>query len=63
MSHKDNKEVTKVIEWLKGIYGENMHISRGLMHDYLRMTLDCSTKGEVRVTMVNYLKGVLEDLP
>jgi hypothetical protein len=27
MSHKDPKEVTKVINWLKGIYGDNMHVA------------------------------------
>jgi hypothetical protein len=63
MSHKDPKEVTKVIEWLKSIYGDNMHVSRGLVHDYLGMTLDYTTKGEVKVTMVDYLKGVLGDFP
>jgi hypothetical protein len=40
-----------------------MHVSRGLVHDYLGMTLDYSTKGEVKVTMVNYLKGVLNEFP
>jgi hypothetical protein len=59
MSHDDHKEVTRIIEWLKGIYGDNMHVWRGLVHDYLGMTLDYSTKGEVKVTMVDYLKGVL----
>jgi hypothetical protein len=44
MSHDDHMEVTKVIEWLKGIYGDNMHVSRGLVHDYLGITLDYSTK-------------------
>jgi hypothetical protein len=63
MSHKDPKEVTKVIDWLKGIYGDNMHVSRGLVHDYLGMTLDYTTKGEVKVTMVDYLSGVLGDFP
>jgi hypothetical protein len=63
MSHKDPKEVTKVIDWLKGIYGDNMHMSRGLVHDYLGMTLDYTTEGEVKVTMVDYLKGVLGDFP
>jgi hypothetical protein len=61
MSHKDPKEVTKVIDWLKGIYEDNMHVSRGLLHDYLGMTFDYTTKGEVKVTMVDYLKGVLGD--
>jgi hypothetical protein len=63
MSHDDHKEVTRVIEWLKGIYGDKMHVSRGLVHDYLGMTLDYSTKVEVKVTMVDYLKGVLGDFP
>jgi hypothetical protein len=40
-----------------------MHVSRGLVHDYLGMTLDYSTKGVVKVTMVDYLKGVLGDFP
>jgi hypothetical protein len=44
MSHDDHKEVTRIIEWLKGIYGDNMHVSRGLVYDYLGMTLDYSTK-------------------
>jgi hypothetical protein len=51
MSHKDPKEVTKVIEWSKGIYGENMHVSRGLVHDHLWMTLDYTMRGESKVTM------------
>jgi hypothetical protein len=63
MSHKDSNEVTKVIEWLKGIYGDNMHVSRGLVHEYLGMTLDYTVKGEVKITMVDYLKGVIGDFP
>jgi hypothetical protein len=53
MSHKDPEEVTKVIDWLKDIYGNNMHVSRGLVYDYLGMTLDYTTKDEVKVTMVD----------
>jgi hypothetical protein len=45
MSHDDHNEVTRVIDWLKCIYVDNMHVSRGLVHDYLGMTLDYSTKG------------------
>jgi hypothetical protein len=63
MSHKDPKEVTKVIDWMKAIYGDNMHVSREPVHDYLGMTLDYTMKGEVKVTMVDYLKGVLGDFP
>jgi hypothetical protein len=40
-----------------------MHMSRGLVHNYIGMRMDYSTKGEVKVkvTMVDYLKGVLGD--
>jgi hypothetical protein len=63
MSYKDPKEVTKTIEWLKGIYGDNMHVSRGLVHEYLGMTLEYTIKGEVKITMVDYPKGVIGDFP
>jgi hypothetical protein len=63
MSHKDSNEVTKVIEWPKGIYGDNMHVSRGLVHEYLGMTLDYTVKGEVKITIVDYLKGVIGYFP
>jgi hypothetical protein len=63
MSHKYSNEVTKVIDWLKEIYGDNMHVSRGLVHEYLGMTLDYTVKGEVKITMVDYLKGLIGDFP
>jgi hypothetical protein len=63
MSHVDEKEVSKLIIWLKSIYGEDMRVLRGRVHDYLGMTLDFTNKGEVKVTMIDYLKGVINDFP
>jgi hypothetical protein len=63
LSHMDNKEVTKTIDWLKSIYEEYMRVFRGKKHDYLGMDLDFANKGEVKITMIDYLKGVLEDFP
>jgi hypothetical protein len=63
MSHKDSKEATQVINWIKGIYGDNMHVSRGLTHEYLGMTLDYKVKGEMKISMVDYLKGAIGDFP
>ena len=63
ISHVDADEVTKVIDWLKGIYGDNMRVSRGKVHDYLGMILDFSQKGECRVTMIDYIKQILEEFP
>jgi hypothetical protein len=63
LSHVSSDEVTKTIEWLKSIYGQDMQVSRGKKHDYLGMDLEYSNDGEVKITMINYLKGVLDDFP
>ena len=60
VSHVEPKEVNKFMEWLEGIYGD-MRITRGKVHKYLGMMLDFRTPGELRVTMVDHLKGVQED--
>jgi hypothetical protein len=63
LSHVSSDEVTKTIEWLKSIYRQDMRVSRGKKHDYLGMDWKYSNGGEVKITMINYLKGVLEYLP
>ena len=40
-----------------------MHGSRGKRHDYLGMWLDYSMIGEVRISLEEYLRGVLDDFP
>jgi hypothetical protein len=44
MSHMEHDEVTSMINWLTGVYGD-MHVSRGKKHDYLGVTLDYTKKG------------------
>ena len=61
LSHVDTGVVDKMIEWMNGLYGNGMLISRGKKHDYLGMNLDFSVKGQVAVNMVDYLKGVISD--
>jgi hypothetical protein len=63
LSHVDTKVVYDTITWLKSIYGEDMRVSRGKKHDYLGMDLDYSVPGEVKVTMVDYLKRVITEFP
>jgi hypothetical protein len=63
MSHEEEKEITRMITWLKNIYGDDTIVSRGRMHDYLGMTLDFTKKGEVKITMIDYLNGVINDFP
>ena len=49
-----------MIQWLDSEYGE-IHGSRGKRHDYLRMWIDYSIPGEVRISMEEYLRGVLDN--
>lgn len=35
VSHLESREVDKIIEWFKSIYGNNVRVSCGTTHDYL----------------------------
>ena len=63
ISHKNPWEITKFAKYLAKIYGENITVHRGKVHDYLGMTLDYSEPGKVKVLMVDYLKKILQDFP
>ena len=60
MSHEDPAEITKFANYLAVIYGERLTVHRGLVHDYLGMDLDYTTKGKVGVSMIKYVDKVLE---
>jgi hypothetical protein len=62
MSHMEYDEVTSMINWLEGIYGD-MKVSLGKKQYYLGMTIAYTKKGEVKVTIIDYMKGVIEDFP
>ena len=51
-----------MIQRLESEYRE-MHGSRGKKHNYLGMWLDYSILGEVRISMEEYLRGVLKNFP
>ena len=38
-----------------------MKLCRGKVHDYLGMNLDYTTKGEVKITMIPYIKDMIKD--
>ena len=58
----DANEVTKMIHWLESEYGE-IHGSHGKRHYYLVMWLNYSIPREVRISMEEYLRGVLNNFP
>ena len=60
--HVDKKVVSDTILWLDFIYGK-MHGNRGKRHKYLGMWMDYSKRGEVKISMEGYLRGVLDDFP
>ena len=42
----------KLTTWLSKIY-ESTKVNQGVIHDYLGMDLDYSTRGEVKISMIN----------
>ena len=68
ISHEVTAAVDDMIFWLKHKYEEilpdgngEMTVRRGKIHDYLGMTLDYSTPGEVVIDMVDYVKQMNSD--
>ena len=62
ISHKGAAEVTRLIDYLEGIY-EDMAVQRGKNPKYLGMELDYSSDGEVTITINSYIKEDLEEFP
>ena len=67
VSHKSTKVVDKTVEWLQEKYdvifndgSGAMKVCRGKVHEYLAMTMDFSTKGEVHIMMLKHLDDAVE---
>lgn len=66
ISHKMSKVIDSTIKWLRCDYesifedgsGE-MKVHRGKVHKYLGMTLDFTSKHQVKITMTEYVKDVI----
>jgi Reverse transcriptase (RNA-dependent DNA polymerase) len=68
ISHKDPLAVDDFTLWLRHTYEEilqdgsgEMKVTRGKVHEYLGMTLDFSTRGSVKISMVPYVKEMIND--
>ena len=68
VSHIDGGVFTRMAEWLKKTYeplfkdgSGAMKINRGMIHEYLGMTIDYSTRGEVKITMYNYIREIVNE--
>ena len=61
VSHVDASEVEKFVQRMEATFGQDtpLTVSRGQVHDYLGMTLDFRTKGEVQINMEHYIDMML----
>ena len=65
ISHADTKIVDDVINRLEQDFGKEapLTICQGKIHDYLGMTLDFSLPGKVQISMEQYIRNMLSELP
>jgi hypothetical protein len=66
LSHRKNKVMDSMIEYLRQEYESifedgsgAMTVSRGNIHKYLGMTLDYTVRGQVKITMFDYVDEIL----
>jgi hypothetical protein len=66
LSHRKTKVMDSMIEYLRQEYESifedgsgAMTVSRGKIHKYLGMTLDCTVHGQVKITMLDYFDEIL----
>ena len=62
-SHVEARTNDLFLKWLNKMYGKHGEVkaTRGDFHDYLGMNFDYSTPGIVKVDMIDYVKGMLDD--
>ena len=63
VSHKNKEEVTNFIEYMKGIYEEEIQVARGKKHTYVGMDLEYSSPGEVIVSTEIYIIEAIDEFP
>jgi hypothetical protein len=61
-SHVDPEVNSDFGRWLTEKYGDCKE-HRGKHHEYLGMDLDYSERGKVKIRMIPYLQGILDDFP
>jgi hypothetical protein len=64
ISHIDKDVVTSVIGIVEKEFAKHkpLTVQRGLLHDYLGMTIDFSEKGKVMITMIDFIEKMLEEV-
>jgi hypothetical protein len=67
VSHRKVYVLNKIIEWLKSTYKRlfddgsgAMSVSCSKIHKYLGMTMDFTVPGQVKITMIPYVREIVE---
>jgi hypothetical protein len=63
VSHCNPAQVTIFGEWLSKKYGVAKATHRGKVHNYPGTIFDFLAKGKVKVTMMEYIKNIIKDIP
>ena len=67
LSHEDEHEVTKMIEWFKSEFEDKeiglVKVSRGKKHKFLGMDFDFSDKHKVKISMRSYIEDMINVFP
>jgi hypothetical protein len=65
ISHVDPAVVSEIVGLLSAQFGKEspLTINCGKVHEYLGMTIDYTDNGKVKITMKDYIKSILNDLP
>ena len=65
MSHAKQEVLENLLTSLNEEFGKEapLMVTQGKVHDYLGMTFDYSTPGKVKITMPDFVQGVLGECP
>jgi hypothetical protein len=65
VSHEKSQVIDNFIAWIKETYGKigEVKVTRGKVHQYLGMTLDYSTPGQVSIDMTQYVDEMVKGFP
>lgn len=65
LTHEDPSVNDDLISWFSEKYGKltPLTVGRGKIHDYLGMKLDFNRRGKVIITMIDFIKELVEEAP
>jgi len=65
ISHVSPEVVNDITQKFEDVFGQEAPLikTQGKIHEYVGMNIDFSETGKVKLTLVDYIKEMLEELP